>query len=349
MNPLIRSGRVCRTSIILAACTPMVASAHVKWFCSYDVTKAPKPVSLVLSAPFFAVLAGFLAVLFLGFLADGWVLKKWPRFESAGSSIAGAQEKLVRLGMGAFFLCTWNIGLNILTPELHTQAGWVFGVQFLTAVCTAWRRTCIVSALGICTLYVYGVSQYGLFHMLDYVYFLGLAVYLALTSFSSERLLRARVPVMIGCLAFSLMWTAIEKLLYPQWSEQLMVKHGHMMMGLPFGLFIVIAAFVEFTLSFYLATGRGLLRLGALGLLGVFISAMPEFGPLDVVGHFPLVAILGVPFLGGDSVLQRFWRLDQRGVIVNAAATCVLYVMALAMFLGLYYGVQWMEYRSLAV
>lgn len=260
----------------------------------------------------------------------------------------GAQEKLVRLGTGAFFLCTWTIGLNILTPELHTQTGWIFSVQFITAVCTVWRRTCIISALGIGVLYVYGLTQYGLFHMLDYVYFLGLAVFLAFTSVSLGRLSQMRIPAMAGCLAFSLMWTAIEKLLYPQWSQQLMVKHGHMMMGMNFGLFIILAAFVEFTLAFYLATGRGMLRLGVFALLFVFISAMPEFGPLDVVGHFPLVAILGVPFMGGASALQRFWRLPQRGIGFNAAATCLLYVITLAAFLGLYYGVQWIEYRPIS-
>jgi len=326
----------------------VAASAHVKWFCSYDVTKSPKPFAGVASSYFFPVLGAFLALLFLAFLVDGWAAKRWPRFESTGSALNAAQEKLVRVGTGAFFLCTWTIGLNILTPELHTQTAWIFGVQFVVALGTAWRRTCIASALGICVLYVYGVTQYGLFHMLDYVYFLGLAVFLAFTSLSNQRLSQIRVPTMTACLAFSLMWTAIEKILYPQWSQQLMVKHGHMMMGMNFGVFIIIAALVEFTLSFYLATGRGLLRFGALALLGVFISAMPEFGPLDVVGHFPLVAILGVPFMAGDSALQRFWRLPDRGVLVNAAASCLLYLITLAAFLGMYYGVQWMEYRPVS-
>lgn len=243
---------------------PGVLSAHVKWFCSYDVTEPTKPLLAVMSANFFSVLSVFVTLLFLVFCVDGWVAKRWPRFESANSVFVDAQEKLVRLGMGAFFLCTWNIGLNILTPELHTQSAWIFVVQFVTAIATAWRRTCIVTALGIGVLYLYGVSQYGFFHMLDYVYFLGLAAYLAFTSLPSQRLLQLRIPIMTGCLAFSLMRTAIEKLLYPQWSQQLMTKHGHMMMGMNFDIFIVIAAFVEFTLSFYLAIGRGMLRFGSI-------------------------------------------------------------------------------------
>ena len=330
---------------LAAMLLPAALSAHVKWFCSYDVMQPTKPLQQVINEYFLAILGGFTFLLFMAFCVDGWVAKRWPRFESANSVFAGSQEKLVRLGMGAFFLCTWTIGLNILTPELHNQAKWVLAVQFVTAICTASKRTCVVSALGITMLYIYAVTQYGIFHMLDYVYFLGLAAYLGLTSFPRLQLLRLRIPIMTGCLAFSLMWTAIEKLLYPQWSQQLMNKHAHMMMGMNFNAFIVLAAFVEFTLAFYLATGRGLLRFGAIALLFVFISAMPEFGPLDVVGHFPLVAILGVPLLAGDSSLQRFWRLPQFGAIANAAATCGLYVVTLIVFLFLYHGTQWLEYH----
>ena len=115
-------------------------------------------------------------------------------------------------------------------------------------------------------------------------------------------------------------------------------------MGLPPALFIVIAGFVEFTLAFYLATGRGLLRLGSLVLLVVFVAAMPEFGHRDVVGHLPLVAILVIPLIGGCSALQRFWRLSNRGIVLNAASACLLYTLAMATFFLAYYGVQWLEY-----
>jgi hypothetical protein len=324
---------------------PAISFAHVKWFCSYDVSKPTKPISEVVAGPFLYILPAFTLLLLFAFLADGWVAKKWPNLESWNAVSPRGQEKIVRVGMQAFFLCTWTIGLNIITPELHTQSTWIFGVQFVTAIALFWRRSCFVSALGIGVLWLAGVWSYGLFHMLDYVYFLGAAFYLAATSFSGKRLLEWRAPVITGGLAFSLIWTAIEKLLYPQWTAQVMIKHGHMMMGMKFEIFIVVAAFVEFTLAFYLATGRGLLRLGALALLVVFVSAMPEFGTLDVVGHFPVVAILSVPFLAGDSSLQRFWRLPQFGIIVNAFATCALFVSALAVFLFLYHGVQWLEYH----
>ncbi len=322
---------------------PTTASAHVKWFANYDVTTRPKPFPEVATTTFFAIFAAFLAILFLGFLADGWVAKRWPRVLSAGSSFDAIHDKWVRLGTGAFLLCTWTIRLNILTPELHTQTGWIFTIQFLSALFIAWRRTCVLSALGIFALYVYGITRYGMFHMLDYVYFLGIAAYLA--GISISRISRIRVPVMTGCLAFSIMWTAIEKLVYPQWTAQILQTHSHMTMGIPFGPFIVLAAFVEFTLAFYLATGRGMLRLGSLALLLVFVAAMPEFGRIDVVGHLPLIAILGVPLMRGSSSLQCFWHRPGLGIILNAAAVCLLYTLSLSLFFLTYYGVQWLEYR----
>jgi hypothetical protein len=321
---------------------PATTSAHVKWFASYDVTEPPLPFAEVATPVLFAVFAGFAGLLFLAFLADGWAARRLPRLKSSELTFNTFQEKWVRLGTGAFLLCLWAIGLNILTPELHTRMAWVFDVQFISAFCIAWRRTCVISALGFCVLYVYGVSQYGLFHMLDYVYFIGIAVFLA--GISLPRLARIRVAVMTGCLAFSIMWTAIEKLVYPHWTQEVLSMHSRITMGINPETFIVLAGFVEFTLAFYLATGRGMLRMGALVLLTVFIMAMPAFGRRDVVGHLPLIAMLIVPLMGGDSALQRFWRLPGRGVLLNASVACLLYAIALSLFFQAYYGVQWLEY-----
>lgn len=331
-------------ALIATIAVPVPAFSHVKWFCAYDVTKSPSVLATVLTPNFFACLGAFILAIFLGFLADDWIVRRWPGLTSTGASWKEAEDKLIRLAMGAFFLCMWNTGGKILTPELYSNVAWISFVQFAIAVFLIWRRTCIISALGIGALYGLGIAEYGVFHMLDYVYFLGLAAYLALISFAPARMSQVRVPLLTGCLAFSLIWTAMEKMGYPQWSHQLMAKHGHMMMGLNFNLFIIIAAFVEFSLAFYLATGRGLLRFGVLALLMLFISAMPEFGHLDVVGHIPLVGILGVSLFRGSSRLQDGLRLSKHGIALNAAAISFVYVAALGTFLAMYYGVWWMEY-----
>lgn len=82
--------------------------------------------------------------------------------------------------------------------------------------------------------------------MLDYVYFIGIAVFLA--GVSLPRLARIGVAVMTGCLAFSIMWTAIEKLVYPHWTQEVLSMHSSITMGIYPETFVVLAGFVEFTL-----------------------------------------------------------------------------------------------------
>ena len=149
-----------------------------------------------------------------------------------------------------------------------------------------------------------------------------------------------RLPVLGASLGFSLMWTAVEKFLYPQWTAQILMAHPNLTAGLPVAMVIVIAGFVEFSLAFYLVTGRALLRLGATALIVVFVSAIPEFGMLDSVGHLPIVAILLAVILRGTTPLQDRLRLAGRGPLTNALAVCGLFVVALGGMMAMYYGLQ---------
>jgi len=248
-----------------------------------------------------------------GFLLDGAVAGRWPRLASSGRLHADIEEKLVRLAVGAYFLLLWDKGAVVLwergdallTPELMASVGWMGALQFAIAVALAWRGTCILGAAGICVLYGYGITQFGAFHMVDYVFFPGIAAYLALTSIGTPGALRLRVPLLSGGLAFGLMWTAVEKFVFPQWTLDVMAQHPGLAFGFPWDFTVVVAGFVEFTLAFYIMAGRGLVRFGAAAYAAIFLAAIPEFGHLDAVGHMPIVAILAVVCLRGGSPLQR--------------------------------------------
>lgn len=206
-----------------AIAIPIQASAHVKWFStSVNVTLPPVRPSGVLTPVFLACVCAFALMIFLGFLADGWAARSWPALASSGGRHAEAEEKLIRLAAGAYFLCLWDTGGTILTPELLSDATWVNVLQFAVAVLVIWRPTCILAGFGIGALYAYGIAQYGIFHMIDYVFFPGIAAYLALTSVGSPGASWGRVPLLIGSLAFSLSWTAIEKFLYPGWTTNIL-------------------------------------------------------------------------------------------------------------------------------
>lgn len=80
----------------------------------------------------------------------------------------------------------------------------------------------------------------------------------------------------------SLMWAAIEKWAYPQWTYPLLEARPYLTLGIPAGDFMVVAGFVEFALAFYILTGLGL----------IFVSAILDFGKLDAIGYLPTIACL---------------------------------------------------------
>lgn len=332
---------------------PIPALAHVKWFCSIaDVVQPPIALTQVLT-PLFGVMAfGFVLLVFLGFLIDGSFARHWPWLASSGRTNIDTEEKLVRLATGAFFLLLWDKGAPvlwergdaILTPELMANAGWMGAVQLAVAAAVAWRPTCVFAAAGISLLYGYGISQFGAFHMVDYVFFPGIAAYLALTSAGTPGARRLRVPLLSAGLAFGLMWTAIEKFVYPDWTLFVVADHPNLAFGFPWPFVVVVAGFVEFTLAFFVMTGRGLVRFGAAGYAAIFIAAVPEFGHLDAVGHIPIVGILVVVCLHGASPVQRLFRIQDHKPVTNALAVSGLYVASLTGFFAMYYGLQWAEY-----
>ncbi len=329
------------------------AAAHVKWFCSIAlVSQPPIGIDLVLTPVFAFVCGGFLLLIFTGFILDGVVARKWPRLATSGKFHEATEEKLVRVATGSFFLLLWDKGAfvlwergsAILTPELMTAGAWIGLLQFTIAASVTCRKGCIFAAAGICALYAYGIIQFGIFHMTDYVFFPGIAAYLALTSIGTPSALRLRVPVLSGGLAFSLMWTAIEKFVYPEWTLFIVAEHPDLALGFPPGFATLVAGFVEFTLAFYVMAGRGLVRFGAVAYAAIFIAAIPEFGHLDAVGHIPVIAILAVVGLRGSSPLQRLMGVIERGPAANAAVISLLYLVSLTGFFTLYYGLQWAEY-----
>ena len=351
---------ICRQTVFLPVVAlngifvlPTAASAHVKWFVeNANVADSPQGPGTVLSPLFLAVCMTFTTLVFAGFFLDGIVARRWPWLVSMGSRHVDKEEALVRIAVGAYFLllwdrgaiATWETGRVLLTPELAVHMHWLALLQFIIAFFVIWRSTCIFSAAALCILYIDGIGMFGLFHMTDYIFFPGIAAYLALTTIGTKRALMIRVPVLSGGLAFGLMWTAIEKFVYPQWTAEIVARHTELAFGLPPTFVIVVAGFVEFTLAYFIMTGQGLVRLGAAGYALIFLAAIPTFGHLDAVGHIPIVGILLVVCVHGASPLQRLLGILERGRLANAAAVSGVYLATLLVFFSLYYGLHDAEF-----
>src|SRR5581483_1079823 len=126
----------------------------------------------------------------------------------------------------------------------------------------------------------------------------------------------------------TLMWASIEKWAYPEWTYPLFVTHSEMTLGFSPDFYMRAAGAVEFALAFALMWTPLIRRVGAIMLAAMFISAVFEFGKIDMIGHsLIVVALFGIiaDDAGQEVRLRDSWLLP------------VGYAASLAMFLSAYY------------
>src|SRR5471030_3170828 len=237
-------------------------------------------------------------------------------------------ELMFRAACGFFFVAIWATGGILLTPELKTDSNIVGAIQLGIAAGMLSRRTMPLSALGIATLFAIAIWQYGIFHLADYPVFLGIAAYLALVGFQRDFFGARPIDIVRWTAGVTLMWASVEKWAYPEWSYSLLTTHPDMTLGLDPVFFMRAAGAVEFALAFALMWTPLVYRLAAIILAGMFISAVLEFGKIDLIGHTLIVAALFAIIAddGGKKVLVRYPWLAPIG-----------YASALSLFLSLYY------------
>jgi len=306
------------------------ASAHVKWFCAYDIAGQPIGLENVL-CPDFEFLAGLsVLALMCGCLAEGTFLGEamLRAIDRATSYLRDNTELMFRAACGFFFVAIWAFGGILLTPELKTDSNIVGAIQLGIAAGMLSRRTMPLSAAGIATLFAIAIWKYGIFHLADYPVFLGVAGYMALVGLQRDFFGARAIDVVRWSAGVTLMWASVEKWAYPEWSYPLLTSHPQMAMGLDPVFFMRAAGAVEFALAFALMWSPLVRRVGAIILAGMFISAVLEFGKIDLIGHTLIVAALLAIIAdnGAEKVLVRRPWLAPVG-----------YASALSLFLTLYY------------
>jgi hypothetical protein len=169
---------------------------------------------------------------------DTLAQRRWPSLLLRRCGNERIEAALIRFGVCAYMVLLWGkIGIApwsmtsdgaVLTPELLVHGPWLGRLQLATGLMVVFRRDCPLGGLGILALYGIGIADYGLFHMIDYTIFVGLAGYLALSHPFFDRRpawQQWRVPLIAATLGFSLMWTVIEKFLYPAWAAAVVAAH----------------------------------------------------------------------------------------------------------------------------
>ncbi len=304
------------------------ASAHVKWFCAFDVAGQPRNLENVLCANFELLAGVAILVLLVGCQVERTRLGEGMQraLDRVFSDLQFKTELMFRAGCGFFFVSLWAVGGILLTPELKTDSTAIGCLQLAIAAGMLSRQTMPLSGLGIAVLFAVAIVKYGVFHLADYPVFLGAGAYVALVGLQRDLFGVRPMDIVRWAAAITLMWASVEKWAYPEWSFPLFADNPSMTLGYDPEFFMRASGVIEFTLAFALIWTPLVRRIGAILLSAIFIVAIPQFGMIDAIGHaLIIVALLAIV---ADTVPTKQFKL----ILMPAA-----YATALAAFLTVYY------------
>lgn len=328
------------------------ASAHVKWFTEFDNAKPPKPISDVLTGTFIGFFIASVAATYLFFVGDRYAYKKgylvaldqrMRRFDALSIYIMRGAAAVFFMALFAWFQFTG--GSFFLTPELKTASPVVPWVHLALGLLALSAYTTPLVGVGILGLYGASVSQYGLYHLIDYLIFLGIAYFFLVTWIEKGSWRKSGFVVLYALMGLTLLWASVEKWGYPEWTYPLLRKDPSLLMGMEPYPYMVLAGFVEFNVIFLLLGAASIVtRLIALALEAVFVLAIFKFGLIDAVGHLMIIAILFVLIVRGPTEARNILVLKEKSVWMEAYFMTGLYYLAFVTVFLLYYGLHYLYY-----
>ncbi len=340
----------CAVSLIFFATT---AEAHVKWFTEFNVAAPPKPIGDVIDKTFVWMFVISVIGCYLFFLADRFIYEEGylSRFDKKLKLFDNLANIIMRAASGIFFLCLflwWALGFGesfYITPELKTASPIVPWVHLVIALCVISRRTAPITGIGIFALWIIAAVHYSLFHMLDYVIFLGIAYFLTVSSATGKTWLKSSFVVLFACTGLTLIWAAVEKFAYADWTNPIFEKSPHVLMGMSADTFMKLSGFMEFFITFILLGAVSVVgRLVSLGFMSIFVTAVFEFGAVDAIGHLMIVAILFVLIVRGPTDARDMLVLPDKSLFTEAYFMTGLYYLAFVTIFILYYGIHYYSF-----
>ncbi|MEZ0392155.1 MAG: hypothetical protein ACAH59_08075 [Pseudobdellovibrionaceae bacterium] len=279
--------------------------AHVKWFSKERFENPPLSFSQLNHPTFWGLF--LLSVVTLALLV--WLdrkLEQWPAYLKMNQYFDQYTDKatlILRIFTGASLLLAWQAD-SMIAPDLEIPSplwGWY---QFVLALLLLLRVSTPVAGFGMILLYLFAVSRFGLFHLLDYFIYLGVGFFFFVSNFASPKLKDLRIPALYSSLGFSLCWVALEKIFYPNWGLEVLRQAPGLAMGLPNDFFLIACAFVELCLGYLLIICL-LQRPLALTITIVFFITTSFFGKTEVVGHTLLHGALLVFVVVGQKAAYK--------------------------------------------
>lgn len=306
---------------------------HVKWFT--DVVGVKEEIGNILSPVFMgtAVAVALLLAVLTQLLPSIMKISVLGKLDRQVEKLRPWSFTILQYGTAASLLWGLLEG-GLFAPEFPAPEG-IINIAVITTIILLLipspYSVKLASAVLI-GLYVYYVVQYGLFHMLDYGFYLAIAAALTMYKTSYEKM---AFPLLYLGTGLSLCWVAAEKWIYPTMSLDIVHHHGVPTFGFSPAVFIVLAAFIEFVVGYLLVVGI-LNRLLSIVLTFIFITTTMLFGYVEIVGHFMIHIVLILFIIEGVSFYKP--PVDMHKTKLDRIIFVALnFLLVLAAFILLYY------------
>ncbi len=283
---------------------PVHAYAHVKWF-SRSSDSEMINISQLNTLNFWLLLVLSAVVIAIISWSDAW-LEKRPQYKRLNNYLQSFSENadiVLRIFTGAALLLSWQAN-SMIAPELQTESAMVGWLQFFMALFLMFRKSTLITGVAMFGVYIYAINQYSFFHLLDYLIYPAIGYYFIVQAFDNKKVSQTKIPVLYIGLGFSLFWTALEKLFFPQWGIDILIQKPYLTMGLPKDFFLMAAAFVELSIAYLLIIGV-LQRPLALAVTILFVITSAFFGKTEVIGHTILHGALIVFIILGPGTYYK--------------------------------------------
>ncbi|EOV9528113.1 hypothetical protein ACE41A_12695 [Bacillus cytotoxicus] len=314
--------------LICVLFSPHIVQAHVKWFTHATPEKVPMEEIL---QPLFLVIAIFvtLVLAYLPVLIEKISKWKWAQAcETALQSFTTHSLTLLKYGT-VIALLLQVFSDSIFAIEFSTQkVRWiVWGIILLLIL--PYRIATQLGALGILILFLGVTIEHCLGCTIDYIFYVAVAISLF---FYKEKAKKWTIPILYFFTGFSLCWVAMEKIIYPSMAIDVVTRYQVPTFGFPADVFVLLCAFIEFSIGYLLFIGI-LNRTLAVLVTVIFLSTTILFGITEIIGHFMLHIIFLIFLIEGTgqySMPIKMYKLQvQQAIFIFAYYLLSLFTLLL--------------------
>ncbi|MFC0559735.1 DoxX family membrane protein [Halalkalibacter alkalisediminis] len=313
--------------------TPFFADAHVKWFTELEPQK--ESIEQIINPQFLFVT--LLSAIILAILPQ--VLPKlmsWGPFKKIDMKLESYRSYstlILKYGTAAALVLQVLTGA-LFAPELSHYSTLLTILSWIAIACLLIPNPYAtkIGALVLLTLFGVMIFDYGIFHMLDYAFYLAIIFVLLMTKTKYEKW---SFPFLYLATGLSLCWVAVEKWVYPEMSVDIVSNHQVPTFFFSPETFVSLSAFIEFIVGYLLIVGI-LNRLLSFVLTGVFVMTTMLFGWVEVVGHFMIHIVLIIFIIEGISFYKPPIKIHKT-IFDQMIFVFLNFIFVLATILLIYY------------